>query len=80
MDKNNFQGKLVFGRTCLYLPLNDYDKNVITLSLSFDNGLYYSNIYIYYRQSNDLNITNPAITKLIIPKTNIKQNIRSILK
>jgi len=48
--KLNVYGQKQFsGETCLYLPLNDYDKDVVTLSLSFDNGLYYSNIYIYYR-------------------------------
>ena len=52
------------GGTYLYLPLADYDKDVVRLSVSFDNGRNYTQFYIYYRQSNDLDTTTPNITRI----------------
>jgi len=63
--KLNLYGQKQFsGGKYLYLPLAGYDKEGVSLSVSFDNGRSYKQFYIYYRQSNDLNISTPNITKI----------------
>jgi hypothetical protein len=63
--KLGLYGQILFsGATFLYFPLTDYDQDKVRFSVYFNNGFEYSHFFIYYMQSNDLNISNPIFTKI----------------
>ena len=70
----NIYGEIkILGNSYLYLPLVGYDKDIVDLSVSFDEGKVYSQLFIMYKQSNDLNLTSSGYTKKTVRYTYSKK-------